>query len=204
MRNTYFSMLCLGDSYTIGECVKLFESFPYQLVQMLRKNGMHFHAPEIVAVTGFTSDELMEILKNYRLNDAYDFVTILIGVNNQYRGLAIEKFANELEKMVKEAIEIANSKTDQVILISIPDWSVSPFAKDFDKEKVSTQLNAFNEVVRNFAHQYKTSYLDITTGSREALYDESLVASDGLHPSGKEYEKWAKALAGIIQNLLKR
>lgn len=204
MRDSYFSLLCLGDSYTVGEAVKLYESFPYRLVQNLRNNTLHFYAPEIVAATGFTSDELLELIENYSLNESYDFVTLLVGVNNQYRGLALEKFESEFEQLLNKSISFVNSKADHVVLISIPDWGVTPFAKNWDQEKISLQINEFNAVIQKLAYQYKTSYLNITDGSRQALTDETLVASDGLHPSGKEYEKWASGISAIIEGLIKK
>lgn len=140
MTSHYHSLLCLGDSYTIGEGVPLHQSFPYQTVQLLRSEGAHFHAPEIVAKTGWTSFELAEHILHTRLNDHYDFVTLLIGVNNQYRGLSVDDFKPDFEFLLKKAIHFAHNDVNRVIVLSIPDWSATPFAKEKEIEKFQLKL----------------------------------------------------------------
>lgn len=193
-----YSILCLGDSYTVGEGVSLFASFPYQLVQSLRKKGLDMEAPEIVAATGYTSGELLELLGGYHLKHEYDFVTLLIGVNNQYRGQSENIFSVEIEKLIIKAIDLAASRTEHVILISIPDWGVTPFAGDRDREKIAFEIDSFNKIVEKFSFQYQTAFLDITPLTREAADDESLLTSDKLHPSGKQYRSWSDLLSTII------
>jgi lysophospholipase L1-like esterase len=197
------SYLALGDSYTIGESIPLQKSFPYQTVQFLRKAGFYFTAPEIIAQTGWTTDELTHALEDYNLLTQYDFLTLLIGVNNQYRGRDIIEYKDQLESLIKKATGLVNNKSDRVIVLSIPDYGATPFVPSENKEKISKEIAAFNSVNKALTIQYKTSYLDITEGSGEASTDLTLVAADLLHPSEKEYVKWARKLADLIAHLLK-
>lgn len=200
MTKHYFTYLALGDSYTIGESVPLDESFPYQTVQLLRKNGVHIHAAEIVARTGWTTLELAEHILHARLNDDYDFVTLLIGVNNQYRGLNIDDYKNDFEFLLKKALHFADDKNDHVMVLSIPDWSQTPFAREMDKNKISEEITAFNKVNHAISTKYKVHYIQITDTENPA--DTSLIAHDALHPSGKEYARWAQQIASVIQETL--
>jgi len=189
------SMLCLGDSYTIGEALPLYESFPYQLVQLLRKQHISVHAPEIIAKTGWTTFELADYIINHAFSDHYDFVTLLIGVNNQYRGLAVEEYTEEFEFLLKKAIHFADGISQHVCVVSIPDWGVTPFAKGKNTHTIATAIDHFNEVNKTISHKYGTHYIDITPLSREAKKDPDLLASDGLHPSAKAYATWARLMA---------
>jgi len=197
-----YSYLALGDSYTIGESVPVYENFPYQSVQMLRKKGKVFYAPEIVAKTGWTTDELSAGIAATSFLPSYDIVSLLIGVNNQYRGRTVDEYAVQFEALLKKAIAFAGGKASRVFVISIPDWGATPFAKDKDRAKIAEEINAFNATNLRISNQYKVHYIDITPGSREALADPSLVAEDKLHPSGGEYTKWANLLvAEMLKSL---
>jgi lysophospholipase L1-like esterase len=198
-----FTYLALGDSYTIGESVLLQQSFPYQTVQMLRKNGYHFSAPEIIAKTGWTTDELEEGIKQHNFLSKYDFVSLLIGVNNQYRGGDVMVYKMEFEELLKKAIAFANNKASHVIVVSIPDYSVTPFSQTRNPEKIAREIDVFNNVARAVSVQYKTQYADITPGSKNAKTDPELIAEDGLHPSAKEYKNWAQKIFEIITQQLK-
>ena len=203
MNQPSYSYLALGDSYTIGESVMLHESFPYQTAQMLRDKGKNFHAPEIIAKTGWTTDELQAAINKYKFQPKYDFVTLLIGVNNQYRGRSADEYAKEFESLLKQAIAFAGNNTNHVIVVSIPDWGVTPFAVGRDKKKIATEIDEFNAINEKISKQYKVQYLGITTGTREAATDESLLASDKLHPSAKEYKRWSTRLTEVILKQLK-
>src|SRR5882724_6481681 len=146
MTKHIFSYLALGDSYTVGEAVPLNESFPYQTVQLLRKSNLHFHAPEIIAKTGWTTVELAEHILHTRLNEHYDFVTLLIGVNNQYRELSIGDYSNDFEFLLRKAIHFAGEKKENVIILSIPDWAVTAFAKKRDTKKITIEIDAYNKI----------------------------------------------------------
>ena len=197
-----YSFLALGDSYTIGEGVLLTENFPYQTVQLLRKAGYDFSPPEIVAKTGWTTDELQAAIDKHTYLTTYDFVTLLIGVNNQYRGRSIENYRSEFESLLKQSINFAGSKTDHVIVISIPDWGVTPFAEGRDRKQIANEIDGYNSINKTISEKYNVNYLYITPGTREAATDPSLVAADGLHPSAKEYKRWAEKLAEKIKGLI--
>ena len=187
--------LALGDSYTIGEGVSIHESFPYQLVQRLRGRGLSVCAPEIVAKTGWTTDELRSGMDRTRFLDRrYDIVTLLIGVNNQYRGRSAEAYAGEFEGLLKDAIAKAGGDRSRVFVISIPDWGVTPFAEGRDRGRIAREIDAFNTVNRRIAESYGVAYVDITPGTRLADKDPAILAEDKLHPSGKEYGRWADLL----------
>lgn len=196
-RHTY-SILCLGDSYTVGEGVPLYESFPYQLIQLMRKKHFSFQPPEIVAKTGWTTFELADFIINHTLCDHYDFVTLLIGVNNQYRDLGIEEYSEEFEFLLKKAIHFAEGKSNHVCVISIPDWGVTPFAKEKNAHKIASAIDHFNEVNHAISEKYGTHYLEITSVTREAKSDTWALAADGLHPSGKIYAVWSEKLANWL------
>src|SRR6476660_5417842 len=133
------TLLCLGDSYTIGESVQPAENFPNQTIGLLRKDGYAFEDPEIVAKTGWTTDELQAAIDTHSFKDPYDFVTVLIGVNNQYRGRTVEDYRPGFESLLKQAIQFAGGKPEHVIVLSIPDWGVTPFAMDRDTKQIATE-----------------------------------------------------------------
>ncbi len=197
-----YTYLALGDSYTIGESVPVYENFPYQSVQMLRQKGRAFYAPEIVAKTGWTTDELSAGIDKTSLLPSYDIVSLLIGVNNQYRGRTADEYAVQFEALLKRAIAFAGGKSAHVFVISIPDWGATPFAADKDRAKIAEEINAFNAINQKISAKYKVHYIDITPGSREALADPSLVAKDKLHPSGNEYARWAGLFVAEVLNSL--
>ena len=198
-----YNYLALGDSYSIGEAVLLHQNFPYQAVQILRNAGYDFQAPEIIAKTGWTTDELEEAARHYRFLPKYDFVTLLIGVNNQYRGRQAIEYKQQFEALLQRSIELANGKKEHVIVVSIPDYSVTPYAEKSDREKIAREIDVFNGINKALSIQYKVQYVEITEGSREAANDASLLAADGLHPSEKEYAKWAARVAEAIVSQLK-
>lgn len=186
--------LALGDSYTIGEGVPLHESYPYQALQLLREAGQRLHAPEIIAKTGWTSDELITHVQQVRLLPAYDYVSLLIGVNNQYRGMSEEDYAITFEWLAAKALEL----TDKVVVISIPDWGVTPFANDRDISAISATIDRFNDINRRISADKGFHYIDVTTEyRRNGMLPESVVA-DQLHPSGKVYAAWAEKVAAVL------
>jgi lysophospholipase L1-like esterase len=199
MSKHHYTYLALGDSYSIGESVPLHESFPYQTVQLLRKAGHPFQAPEIIAKTGWTSAELAEQLLHTKLNEAYDFVTLLVGVNNQYRGLSIDEFKTDFDFLIRKAIHLSGEKPTHVIAISIPDWGVTPFAAKKDGKKIGEEIAAYNKICESAAKQFKTQFINITEETRKAKKDLSLLAGDHLHYSGKEHLIWAKKVADLIE-----
>jgi lysophospholipase L1-like esterase len=192
------SFLALGDSYTIGEAVPENECWPMQLVEMLNNVRKVFSKPQIIATTGWTSDELIAAIKIENPQGPFDLVSLLIGVNNQYRGYSKEVYAKEFEDLLNQAIDFAGKITNHVVVISIPDWGATPFAKDRNREEIATEIDEYNTINREISLQKGVHYIDITAGSRLALSDHSLVTSDELHPSGKEYLKWTEKIYKIV------
>lgn len=187
--------LALGDSYTIGEQVLLEENFPHQTVALL--NGK-LSIPQIIATTGWTTDELDAAITAANITTTFDIVSLLIGVNNQYRERTINNFEIEFEHLLQRGIEFANNKSTHVVVLSIPDWGVTPFADGRDREKIATEIDAYNLVCKIAAQKFNTHFIDITTAQRLDGSKEEFLAADKLHPSAKEYAKWAKRLAEKI------
>lgn len=197
------SYLALGDSYTIGESVALHESFPYQTVRRLRKNGLHIHAPEILAKTGWTTDELLQQIAATQFEETYDMVSLLIGVNNQYRGKDPSIYGQEFEVLLNKAIAFAGEKKQHVFVLSIPDWGATPFAANSDRLKIGKEIDLFNAINRKITDAHGVSYISITEGSREARSNPLLVAKDGLHPSALEYGRWATKLSDAVSQSIR-
>jgi lysophospholipase L1-like esterase len=192
------SFLSLGDSYTIGEGVLLAESFPYQTLQLLRKAGVELYAPEIIAKTGWTTDELSASIEQTMLLPQYGLVSLLIGVNNQYRGRSLDDYKSEFTGLLYKAIRFSGEHPENVYVLSIPDWGVTPFAEGRGKQKIAGEIDAFNDVCQNVSTQLQCKYIDITASQRIDGSRPEFLAGDGLHPSGKEYAKWALKLKGAI------
>lgn len=196
MTRTY---LALGDSYTIGEQVPLFDSFPYRLVQMLRNKGLPFFAPEILAKTGWTTDELSSAMDLYSFLPSYDLVTLLIGVNNQYRERTAENFDAEFCSLLDRALQLTEGISAHVFVLSIPDWGVTPFAAERDAKKIEREIDEYNKICEKHAAGKGVCFIDITASQRADGKKPEFLASDGLHPSGLEYVKWARSLAEKIR-----
>lgn len=190
--------LALGDSYTIGELVPIYDSFPYQFLQLARKAGWKLDAPEILAKTGWTTDELINAMNNYPFQPPYDLVSLLIGVNNQYRGLSADSYSIEFAQLLDDAVQLAGGRRERVVVLSIPDWGGTPFAADRNQEEISATIDRFNTINQQHAKEQAVGYIDITPGTRQAKEDLSLLAPDGLHPSGKEYLRWAQNLFNYL------
>ncbi len=210
-----YTYLALGDSYTIGEQVMISESFPYQTVQLLRQAtpgsqsqtqgvGLPFAAPEIIAKTGWTSDELDTAIQQTIFLKQYDIVSLLIGVNNQYRGRSVEEFKNGFTALLEKAMDFAGGSHHRVFVLSIPDWGITPFAGDRDIQKIAGEIDAYNEVCKSVSADFNCTYIDNTLSQRIDGRKPEFLAPDGLHPSRLEYAKWAKQLANAIKlNLFK-
>ncbi len=199
-----YTLLCLGDSYTIGEGVLLHKSFPYQVVQLLRKKGLNISAPEIIAKTGWTTNELSSAIEGYSFLPKYDFVSLLIGVNNQYRGSSVEEYKTEFENLLKQAISFAHGKKDHVAVLSIPDYSTTPFAKSLEREKISKEIDLYNSVNKAVSVQYKVKYIDIKQPTTKLENEDSFLTADGLHPSENEYQYWAEMVVDVLINEVKK
>lgn len=195
--------LALGDSYTIGEQVPLFDSFPYQFIQLVRKQNPQetWLAPEIVAKTGWTTDELLHQIDQTQLLPKYDLVTLLIGVNNQYRGRTVANYKEEYAVLLKKAIAFAGGNPNLVVVLSIPDWGKTPFAQERDTAHIEREIDAYNLACKQITEAACVRFVDITTSQRANAHDLQFMAADGLHPSGKEYAKWAVKVCGLVAPL---
>lgn len=183
--------LALGDSYTIGESVPEAERWPNQQAELLKTKGVSTEVT-IIARTGWTTDELWNGIQEATVEPPYDLVSLLIGVNNQYRGRDIQEYREGFVFLLNKAIEYAGGDANRVIVLSIPDWGVTPFANSRDSKKIAVEINQFNAVNEEESKKAGVHYVDVTPISREAVNDPSLIAPDGLHPSGKMYAQWAK------------
>jgi lysophospholipase L1-like esterase len=189
--------LALGDSYTIGESVDQKDRWPVQLVEALKIKGVTVDAPVIIATTGWRTDNLKNAIDIAKLKPEYDMVSLLIGVNNQYQGKPVEPYKAEFEELLQIAIRLAKGKTESVFIVSIPDYGFTPFGKP-KQDKISTELDEFNAANKAIAEKYGVKYFYITDISRKGLAQPDLVATDGLHPSGKMYKEWVDLIvAGL-------
>lgn len=184
--------LALGDSYTIGEGVEPGERWPVVLAGRLHDEGMAVAAPEIVAYTGWTVAELDAGIDQAAPSGPFELVTLQIGVNDQYRGYPVERFRDEFAALMDRAIGLAGGEPGRTIVLSIPDWSVTPFAEGRDRSKIGGEIDAYNRVVAEEAARGGVRFVDVTPISRRAAEDPALLAGDGLHPSGDMYELWVE------------
>ena len=184
--------LALGDSYTIGESVAPAERWPVQLARMLQKEGVGLDEPQIIATTGWTTDELSAAIDRAPPRGPFDLVSLLIGVNNQYRGRALAEYRGQFADLLKRAIGLAGSQPGRVLVLSIPDWGVTPFARGRDRAAIGRAIDEFNAINAEAAQGAGARYVDVTPVSRQAVVDAALIAGDGLHPSGKMYTEWAR------------
>jgi lysophospholipase L1-like esterase len=186
--------LALGDSYTIGESVGEADRWPVRLVALLRERGMAVGDPEIVAVTGWTVRELSHGIDAAAPRGPFGLVTLLIGVNDQFRGRDPETYRPDFVAMLRRAIGFAGGRADHVVVLSIPDWSVTPFAEKSGREqgKIAAEIDRFNQINREETARAGARYVDVTPTSRKAATDRSLIAGDGLHPAPAMYGEWAR------------
>ncbi len=189
---TTLRILSLGDSYTIGQSVAEAERWPVQLADTLRRTGLAVAPPEIVARTGWTTSELADALDAAEPAMPFQLVTLLIGVNNQYRGLDTGSYRQEFRLLLARAIRYAGGSAPRVVVLSIPDWGVTPFAAGRDRAAIARAIDVFNAVNREETARAGARYVDITPVSRTAADNGMLLADDGLHPSGAMYAAWAR------------
>ena len=186
--------LALGDSYTIGEGVAEVGSWPNQLVGLLREKGLRFAKPLIIAGTGWQVEDLKQAVTEAKLSNGYDLVSLLIGVNDQYRGNSTDQYAKEFDELTLMAIQLAKGKKANVFVVSIPDYGWTPFGESRQAE-ISDEIDQFNAINKAIADKHGIAYVDITEISRAGLKDTALVAEDSLHPSWKMYRLWAERIS---------
>jgi acyl-CoA thioesterase-1 len=194
--------LALGDSYTIGQSVPEGERWPVQLVAQLREAGVSIADPVIIARTGWTTAELMNAIEDQYSSGSYDLVSVLVGVNDQYRGYPIEEYRTEFRELLAFALSAAGGDPARVIVLSIPDWGVTPFADGLNNGQIAAEIDAFNAVAREESAAAEVHYFDITSISRQATQNPALIAGDGLHPSGEMYAAWVEVVYPYVFELL--
>ena len=199
------SWLALGDSYTIGEGVDAAGRWPMQLARRLRDAGIAMADPRIIATTGWTTDELSAAMDAAEPLGDRDFVSLLIGVNNQYRGRSVDDYVGEFHRLLRRAIALANDNPARVLVLSIPDWGVTPFAiaSGRDRAAIAEELDAYNAAARELCEAHGVAFVDITGISRDDGGDAvAMLADDGLHPSALQYARWADAALPVAMRLL--
>jgi lysophospholipase L1-like esterase len=194
--------LALGDSYTIGQSVAETDRFPAQTKKWLTDNGIALYDPQIIATTGWTTTALQNAIQAQNPVGPYDFVSLLIGVNDQYQWHDTTGYRERFRQLLVKSMQLADGRHNRVFVLSIPDYSVTPFGRSMDTSLIRRQIDQFNAINKEVTLQNNCQYLDITPSTREAANDPSLIAGDGLHPSGKEYKKWADMLGSMIKNAL--
>ncbi|MBC6369084.1 SGNH/GDSL hydrolase family protein [Algoriphagus sp. AK58] len=199
------SYLALGDSYTIGEGVPEKDRYPVQLVEALNKSGKYeFSTPQIIAKTGWTVDELDAGINSSQTDEqGYDLVTLLIGVNNQYRGRPVADYEKDFEAMLKRALDFARMQKDHVVVISIPDWGVTPFAinRNTDQAKVAREIDAYNAAKKTICDRYGVAFVEITKDYRKIGAQPDMVVEDQLHPSGLVYARWTEKVLEKVKKM---
>lgn len=198
------SYLALGDSYSIGEGVDAGERWPAQLAARLRADGIELAEPRVIAQTGWTTDELSAAMDAAEPLGQWDFVSLLIGVNNQYRGRDVESFNADFERLLTRAIRLAGDRPERVLVLSIPDWGVTPFAESRDRAQIAGALDAYNYVIRRECARREVTFVDITPISRQRGAEPAMLVHDQLHPSAAMYRLWTDAALPAARQLLQR
>lgn len=193
--------LALGDSYTIGQSVSIDERWPVKLARDLKKAGKPVATPDIVALTGWTTYNLLTALDQNRPSGQYDLVSLLIGVNNQYQGRGTEEYRTQFRELLLRSVSYAAGEPKRVFVLSIPDWGVTP-AGAGDRARIALDIDRFNAVAKEECGKQKVLFIDITGISRQALNDPSMIANDQLHFSGKMYQLWVDAALPAVKALL--
>jgi lysophospholipase L1-like esterase len=194
--------LALGDSYTIGQNVAENERFPAQTITLLRAQNITIKEPRYIAVTGWTTANLISAISSQNPQGPFEAVTLLIGVNDQYQGVDTATYRTRFTQLLNKAVQLAGAKASHVFVLSIPDYSVTPFVPQPDKARVRREVDWFNAINKQVTLQNSIAYVDITPSSRQAETNPALIANDGLHPSGLEYKKWAEILAPLVKQAL--
>lgn len=198
---TELRYLALGDSYTIGEGVPESGRWPMQLAQALRADGMPLTDPRIIAQTGWTTDELDAAIDAVHPLAEYDLVSLLIGVNNQYRGRSVDEYRVQFAGLLERAIGFAQWRRERVLVLSIPDWGVTPFAREAarDAERIAIEIDAFNAAAQQVCSARGVAFVDITTVSRIHGAEPRMLAEDGLHPSATMYNEWMRLALPVVR-----
>jgi lysophospholipase L1-like esterase len=199
------SYLALGDSYSIGEGVEERGRWPVQLAQALRDEGIALEDPRIIATTGWTTDELACAVDAAEPLGEWDFVSLLVGVNDQYRGRDVDDYVGAYATLLQRAIALAGGRAGRVLALSIPDWSVTPFARDSGRDRalIAAEIDAYNQAACEICASLGVACVDIADISRDGGGDADMLVSDGLHPSAAMYARWVQAALPVARGMLR-
>jgi lysophospholipase L1-like esterase len=195
--------LALGDSYTKGEGVIEDDNFPNQLKQRLQVNHIHVKKLTVLAETGWTTTTLLQAINSSTPDSSYDLITLLIGVNNQYKQFDVSTYRTEFDKLLVKAIQLAGNRPHRVLVLSIPDYSVTPFAQFLNPMLIQQEIDLYNSINKEISEKYEVAYLNVTTISRKAEEDLIYLAPDELHPSSHMYMEWIDIIYPRVKELLK-
>ena len=195
--------LALGDSYTVGVSIDFNDNYPNQTTQLLSAEGYIFSPIQIIAKNGWAASELKLAIDVTLKRSSYELVTLLIGVNNQFRGQTVTEFSTQFNTLIKTAIALAGNQPKRVFILSLPDLGITPFAEFMDKKAIANDIDAYNQVCEMYAKLYGTIFLNITDRYRLEGYKAANLSSDKLHPSKLEYTMWAIPLAQLIKNAVR-
>lgn len=195
-------ILALGDSYTIGHGAPETDRWPEQLARLLRAEGIAAEPPRIIARTGWTAKELLGALEKAEPKGPFGLVTLLVGVNDQYRGHRVGAFVSAFQELLARATELAGGVPARVVVVSIPDWGATAFALHEDRRQIANEIDAFNQAARDEAGKAGARWVDVTALSRRAGADPAYLVRDGLHPSGKAYGEWAAEVLPVARTAI--
>jgi lysophospholipase L1-like esterase len=193
--------MALGDSYTVGQSVADADRWTDQLTDSLLSHGLNLET-SILARTGWTSAELLIAMDSYSYDREYDFVSLLIGVNNQFRGNQISEFEMDLNELIDRAIALANHDPEHVLVLSIPDWGQTPFGAAYNVSEIAQEIDQYNQLIEQMSASKGVTFIEITAISRLAATQPNLIAADGLHPSADMYALWAAEIEPHIIQLI--
>ena len=198
---TELRYLALGDSYTIGEGVPESGRWSAQLARALRADGIPMADPRIIAQTGWTTDELDAAIDAAHPLPEYDLVSLLIGVNNQYRERSVDEYRTQFTGLLERAIGFAQWRRERVLVLSIPDWGITPFARETarDRERIAVEIDAFNAAAQDVCSARGVAFVDITPVSRAHGAEPAMLADDGLHPSATMYNEWMRLALPVVR-----
>ena len=199
---TMIRYAALGDSYTIGEAVAEDERWPNLLVGHLREAGVEIEIVANPSATSWTTQDLIDKeLPVYRDSDPH-FATLLIGVNDWVQEFSKERFRKNLAHIMDEMLKELESN-DDLVVVTIPDFGAAPEGPKYSKGRdISVGLSEFNEIIADEAAKRQLSVVDVFELSQDMKNNPDLVASDGLHPSAKEYSLWEELILPVVREKL--
>ena len=202
--DSLINYLALGDSYTKGEGVNPDDNYPNQLEQRFQVDKIKVKKLSIIAETGWTTSNLLHALSTAKEDTSYNLVSLLIGVNNQFQLLDINIYKKEFEELVNKSVNLAGNWKERVFVLSIPDYSVTPFAHLLNSSHIQQEIDSYNAINKEISDKLGVTYFNITPISRKAEDDLNYLAPDELHPSAHQYGEWIDMIYPQVKELLKK